>query len=152
MWIESDLSRPFFSNGTQIYHHGLDTEHGGKRALHAKKSAIRRGMLAADMIAVRYHEPSEWKLKIYTEIANGASLDTTSDRRWLRDGTPAGASQGPVEVTSNPSAGDSHRNPPQQQQNGAGEQSSTSWSSQFVTFIRKPNRGLGFYERLPTCT
>ncbi|CEL09231.1 hypothetical protein ASPCAL12370 [Aspergillus calidoustus] len=136
-WTESDLFRPFLSNGAQIYHHGLDMRHGKYTALHKDNSAVRRGMLAAEMIAARYHDPTTLQLKIYTEIANGASLDTTSAGRWLRHGTASGTAQGFPETRSAPSSNGSLARSNQQGRREERAQASESWGSQVASVLRE---------------
>jgi hypothetical protein len=136
-WKESDLFQPFLSNGAHIYHHGLDMRHGEYTALDKVDSALRRGMLAAEMIAMRYHEPTALQLKIYTEIANGASLDTTSAGRWLRDGTAAGSAQGSAGASSGPSNNSTSARNSQKGRRQETAPASESWGSQVASVLRE---------------
>ncbi|KAL2830415.1 hypothetical protein BJY01DRAFT_240383 [Aspergillus pseudoustus] len=158
MWKELDLLRPFFDNGAHIYHHGLDTRHGEYKTLDKDDYAVRRGMLAAEMIAERYGGPSSLTLKIYTEIANGAALDTTSAGRWLRYGTSTPPSQGSADAGASPTGNDgsSPRNDQQrqnqqgqrqqqqqQQQQGAPSEPTPSWTNQLATFYKEAKPWIG---------
>ncbi|KAL4911906.1 hypothetical protein BDW62DRAFT_195884 [Aspergillus aurantiobrunneus] len=131
----------------------LVEENDRYRTLHHEKLAVRRAMLAGEMIAARYHESSTLTLKIYTEIANGASLDTTSAGRWLRYGNATGSSQGRTEAGAKAPTGSDSNPPPggnatpngQQRPQQQGHQthssskfaSGESWASQAVAFYEE---------------
>ncbi|KAF2019465.1 hypothetical protein BU24DRAFT_340628 [Aaosphaeria arxii CBS 175.79] len=86
-WCESDLIRPLLLNGAESFHHGLIQDGDRKRGLDIGRNAEGRAREARAMIHERYHDASELRLKIYTEIADGQSIDATSAGRWLRSAT-----------------------------------------------------------------
>lgn len=85
-WRAEGLLKRFFKHDASIYHHGLVIEGENYRTLHIERQAERRRVLARDAITALYEHPTSLKLQIYTEIANGATIDTTLAGRWLKMG------------------------------------------------------------------
>lgn len=83
-WSEGELLQPLLSNGAETFHHGIirDGDHWQKLSLENK--AEERALYAKNMIHERYHEPSNVRLKVYTEIEAGHDIETTSAGSWLK--------------------------------------------------------------------
>ncbi|GAD93812.1 hypothetical protein AFUA_7G00890 [Paecilomyces variotii No. 5] len=109
-WKEEKIFRPFFSHGATIYHHGLLVE-GSKEGddkyttLHVDRKAAERRVKAHNYFATRYRNSPKLQLQIYTEIANGATIETTSAGKWLRYGHTAAPSQDDERADPNASTG-----------------------------------------------
>jgi hypothetical protein len=138
-WRAEGLLQRFFEHDASIYHHGLIMEGGNYKTLHIERQAERRRLLARGAITARYHHPTSLKLQIYTEIANGATIDTTLAGRWLRHRRAADDPQGNHETSADSSTGgDSARSEqqgePQQRDRAyrSGESAATAaWAEQF---------------------
>ncbi|RHZ67324.1 uncharacterized protein CDV56_106958 [Aspergillus thermomutatus] len=138
-WQAEGLLQRFFSHGASIYHHGLVMEGGNYKTLHIERRAEERRLLARDEITARYHDPTTLKLQIYTEIANGATIDTTLAGKLLKYGRAADDTQGHGEASTDSSTGsdsarEEQRGEHQQRDraNSYGEASArAAWADQF---------------------
>ncbi|KAL4799558.1 hypothetical protein BDV19DRAFT_385326 [Aspergillus venezuelensis] len=110
-WKDNPILQPFLKNGARMYHHGLVTVNGAYLTLDINDKHEQRQVVARQDIATHYHTPSTSQLKIYTEIAEGATIDTTSAGRCLRGQTPDsnGRNGGTADT---PGAGDHGANDP----------------------------------------
>lgn len=135
-WQEQELFKRFHNNGNgaNIYHHGLIKESGQYRTLHIKRDSEKRASLARDEIATLYQNPTNLKLQIYIEIANGAAIDETQAGRWLKyghmnDSNPAGSPEydtTPTEPPENASTGENKKSQSQKQDQPTGNGDSSS--------------------------
>ncbi|KAH1552461.1 hypothetical protein LV164_007917 [Aspergillus fumigatus] len=134
---------PNVTHDASIYHHGLVIEGENYRTLHIERQAERRRVLARDAITALYEHPTSLKLQIYTEIANGATIDTTLAGRWLKYGRAAHDShdsQDNDETRADSSPGDgstrSEQQGERQQRDGANRPNefaakAAAWAEQF---------------------
>jgi hypothetical protein len=102
---EDGLLNPLIKNGASFYHHGLIQEGGNYRTLHFERAADERRMLARDYIATHYRDPTNLKLQIYVEIANGATIDATQAGRWLKYGHASASTHNDGEAGSSDQSG-----------------------------------------------
>ncbi|KAH2485673.1 hypothetical protein KXV28_001211 [Aspergillus fumigatus] len=142
-WRAEGLLKRFFKHDASIYHHGLVMEGENNRTLHIERQAERRRVLARDAITALYEHPTSLKLQIYTEIANGATIDTTLAGRWLKYGRAAHDShdsQDNDETSADSSPGDdstrSEQQGERQQRDGANRPNefaakAAAWAEQF---------------------
>lgn len=138
-WRAEGLLQHFFEHGASIYHHGFVMQGGNYKTLHIERQAERRRLLARHEITARCRDPTSLRLQIYTEIANGATIDTTLAGRWLKYGHAADNAQGNGEASRDPStesdsAGEEQQGEDQRrdQANGYGGPSArTAWTDQF---------------------